>query len=82
MHLHTHLPDCVFDYGPVTGFWLFSFERYNGILGDFSTNNKSIELQLMRKFTKYQVVCSLEFPERFKNQLRAYTIDANHLTGL
>ena len=55
---------------PVTGFWLFSFERYNGILGDFCTNNKSIELQLMRKFTKDQMVCNLEFPEGFKNQLQ------------
>ena len=26
MHLHTHLADCIFDYGPVCGFWLFSFE--------------------------------------------------------
>ena len=70
MHLHTHLSDCIFDYGPVSGFWLFSFERYNGILGDFCTNNKSIELQLMRKFTKDQAVCSLEFPETFKTELQ------------
>ena len=32
MHMHTHLADCVLDYGPVYSFWLFSFERYNGIL--------------------------------------------------
>ena len=70
MHLHQHLADCIFDYGPVFGFWLFSFERYNGILGEFYTNNKSIELQLMRKFTKDQVICNLGFPDEFKDQLQ------------
>ena len=30
MHLHCHLSSCLFNYGPVFGFWLFSFERYNG----------------------------------------------------
>ena len=52
MHLHMHLADCVLDYGPVYGFWLFSFERYNGILGKYPTNNKSVELQMMRKFIR------------------------------
>ena len=70
MHLHTHLADCLFDYGPVCGFWLFSFERYNGILGDYYTNNKSIEVQLMRKFLRHHVVSNLEFPQEFKEQLR------------
>ena len=63
MHLHVHLADCIFHYGPVCGFWLFSFERYNGILGEYYTNNKSIELQLVRKFTKAQVISNLEFPD-------------------
>ena len=67
--IYTHLADCVFDYGPVSGFWLFSFERYNGILGDFCTNDKSVELQLMRKFVKDQAICDLEFPERFGAEL-------------
>ena len=70
MHLHTHLADCIFDYGPVCGFWLFSFERYNGILGDYYTNNKSIELQLMRKFSRDQNVCHLELPEEFEHHLQ------------
>ena len=48
MHMHSHLADCLLDYGPVYSFWLFSFERYNGILGSYSMNNKSIELQIMR----------------------------------
>ena len=34
MHLHAHLSDCVNNFGPMSSFWLFSFERFNGILGD------------------------------------------------
>ena len=30
------------DYGPVFSFWCFSFERYNGIMGDYHTNNVNI----------------------------------------
>lgn len=50
MHLHCHLTDCVRDYGPIYGFWLFSFERYNGWIENYSTNKKNIEGQLMRRF--------------------------------
>ena len=52
MHLHTHLASCVKDFGPCHTFWLFSFERYNGILGNQPTNNRSIEVQLMSRFMK------------------------------
>ena len=31
-------------------FWCFSFERFNGIIGNEPTNNKSIEVQLMKQF--------------------------------
>ena len=54
--MHSHLADCILDYGPVYSFWLFSFERYNGILGGYSTNNKSVELQLIRKFLRDQLL--------------------------
>jgi hypothetical protein len=49
MHLHCHLKENVIDYGPIHSYWCFSFERYNGILGNIATNNRSVELQLMRK---------------------------------
>ena len=52
MHLHTHLVNCILDYGPVYSFWLFSFERYNGMIGDYGTNQRAVEIQLMRKFTR------------------------------
>ena len=44
MHLHCHLVECVRDYGPLSSFWLFPFERYNGVLEGTPTNNKSIEV--------------------------------------
>ena len=34
MHLHCHLKENVLDYGPIHSYWCFSFERYNGILGN------------------------------------------------
>ena len=54
LHLHLHLKDCVLDYGPSHAFWCFSFERYNGLLGSFHTNKRSIEQQIMRKFVNAQ----------------------------
>ena len=49
-HLHLHLQNVFKDYGPCYGYWLFSFERYNGMLGRYHTNQLSIEIQLMRRF--------------------------------
>ena len=67
MHLHTHLLNCVLDYGPVYAFWLFSFERYNGILGDYGTNQRAVEIQLMRKFTSNQFVKDIPLPTVFRD---------------
>lgn len=53
LHLHGHLASCVKDYGPVYAFWLFSFERLNGILGSFHTNNRDISAQVMRCFANH-----------------------------
>ena len=50
MHLACHIKETLLAFGPFHGYWLFSFERYNGILGSFSTNNHRIEIQIMRKF--------------------------------
>ena len=50
MHLHCHLRACIEDFGPIANFWLFSFERCNGILGNLPHNNKNIECQLMDRF--------------------------------
>ena len=56
LHLHGHLHECFLDYGPSDSFWLFSFERLNGILGSVCTNNHAIEIQLMRKFVSMQQI--------------------------
>lgn len=69
MHMHGHLVKCMREYGPVTSFWLFSFERYNGILGAFSNNKKDIEVQLMRKFL------SISFAEVPRSHL--HSVDAD-----
>ena len=51
MHLHCHLQQSLYDYGPIHNFWLFSYERYNGIL-----ENKNLhvyDLQLGIQPTNY-----------------------------
>ena len=56
MHMYLHLQDILLDYGPASAFWLFSFERYNGILGNFNTNMRNVGPQLMRRFLLNQFV--------------------------
>ena len=68
MHLHCHLKQCLLDYGPVHNFWLFAYERYNGILESFPSNHRSLEIQLMKRFLrefKLSILSSL-MPEQFK----------------
>lgn len=60
IHLHMHLKSCIENYGSVFGFWCFSFERYNGLLGNFHTNNRMIEVQLMRKFLSMSYASDLQ----------------------
>lgn len=69
MHLHAHIADCMLDYGPVHSFWLYSFERYNGYLGTLPNNNRSIELQLMRRFNRNAMISEIDYPEYFKEEL-------------
>lgn len=52
MHLHCHLKNDLFNYGPVYGYWLFSYERYNGILEHFPSNNRSFEIFMMKRFLR------------------------------
>ena len=50
MHMHLHLKESILDYGPVYSFWCFAFERFNGILGAYQTNNRQIGPQIRQKF--------------------------------
>ena len=72
MHLHGHLKDCILDFGPMDNFWCFSFERYNGILGSFSTNNRSIEVQMMRKLLSENVMTGQALPEEFSEIFKPF----------
>ena len=56
MHLHLHLKECLLDYGPAHAFWCFGFERYNGIMGSYHTNQKAVECQFIKKFLKNQSI--------------------------
>ena len=62
MHLHLHLQECIYDYGPVYSWWCFAFERYNGMLGSYYTNRRNIEPQIMSKFLLHQQTLSLDLP--------------------
>ena len=66
MHLHGHIRECVEDYGPVQGFWLFSFERFNGMLARQPNNKKSIEVQLMRRFTRNLALMHQDLPSEYR----------------
>ena len=57
LHLHLKL-----DFGPAHASWCFAFKRFNGILGSFHTNKRSIEPQIMRKFCQNQAVHDLNLP--------------------
>ncbi|XP_065892610.1 uncharacterized protein [Dysidea avara] len=69
LHLHLHLNDCLLDYGPVHAFWCYAFERCNGLLGRYHTNNEAIEVQLMRKFLREQQILSADVPSEASDVL-------------
>ena len=70
MHLSCHLSSCVLDYGPVQNFWLFAFERFNGLLGKLPNNNRSIEVQMMRRFQYDADSLSLSTPDLFHQDFK------------
>ena len=63
MHLHGHLKESVERFGSIYGFWAFSFERFNGFLSDFPTNNRSVEIQIMRKFQQIGFAADLKYSD-------------------
>ena len=78
MHMHCHIKDVLLDYGPVYGFWLFSFECYNGILG---SSNHCIEPQLMHRFLLDQSAYTLQYPEEFSGDFGHFLSETERLTG-
>ena len=80
IHLHLHLKQCLNDYGPAYAFWCYAFERYNGMLGNFPTNQKSIEPQLIRKCLLLQELHSHPFPHEGEF-LKSIIINQSTLSG-
>ena len=70
--MHGHLVDSVKDYGPVYNFWLFSFERYNGILSNIPNNSKNVEMQLMRRFDRDISSLSMTMPVEFSEEFSCF----------
>ncbi|OAD66750.1 hypothetical protein PHYBLDRAFT_152021 [Phycomyces blakesleeanus NRRL 1555(-)] len=51
MHLHLYLKETIVSFGPVYGYWLFSFERFNGVLKNYATNwRNGFEANYMRRY--------------------------------
>ncbi|OAD67811.1 hypothetical protein PHYBLDRAFT_150900 [Phycomyces blakesleeanus NRRL 1555(-)] len=51
MHLHLRLKETIVSFGPVYGYWLFSFERFNGVLKNYATNRRDgFEATYMRRY--------------------------------
>ena len=70
MHVHGHLVSCVRQYGPLYNFWLFSFERYNGILGNISNNKYNIKIQLMTRFDRDNQMMNLKYSVAGQAEMR------------
>lgn len=74
MHMHGHLIDDIKEYGPSHTFWLFAYERFNGILGSYPNNNKSIEIQLMKNFCLDNALLSVSLPNEFSDEFKTCTL--------
>ena len=83
MHLHGHMKEVLRDYGPVYAFWLFSYERYNGILGNQPNNNRAIETQLVDRFLRDNFMYSgmSELPSEFRDDFSPVLPYANESVG-
>lgn len=81
MHLHGHLKECILDFGPVYSFWLFSFERLNGILGSYHTNSHDISVQIMRRFLSNDYYSFHNWPTEYRDQLSPLPRKYNYKKG-
>lgn len=78
MHMMCHLKECVLDYGPLHEFWLFPYERFNGILGHLPNNNKSIEIQLIKRFMNDQYLSTVTPPQHFLDDFSEFIADMSN----
>ena len=82
-HLHCHLKESILDFGTVYSFWFFSFERFNGILEHFPSNNRNIEICLMHRFLTEFKLSSVDLPDEHKEEFHAVyqSVAGNALRG-
>ena len=81
MHLHGHLKECIQDYGPVYSFWCFAFERMNGVLGSYHTNNHNISVQLARRFLDNKIYAVFNWPNIFIDEYAPLLLKFQHYKG-
>ena len=55
-HVACHLRICIIDYGSVSAFWLFGFERQNGIIQHYNSNCFNPASQAMKCFMMRQTL--------------------------
>ena len=79
--MHCHLHSFILDFGPLHGFWLYAFERYNGLLGAMPHNNHSIEVQIMNRFLRDNEVFRADLPKEFSNDFLPLFPKQMHTTG-
>ena len=73
--MHMNLCKCIENYGPVTAFWCFPFERFNGILGTFQTNWIAPEQQMAKKFLSYQQILLMDIPFALPHEFKEFFED-------
>lgn len=79
MHLHLHIKECILDYGPVYGFWLFSFQIYNDMLGSLPNNKKNIEPQIIGLFCSESLILNISEPKMYRENFSFILSDIEKL---
>ncbi|KAI7902075.1 uncharacterized protein BX663DRAFT_80897 [Cokeromyces recurvatus] len=81
MHMHLHLQQTIYDFGPLYSTWLYSFERANGDIKKIDINFKEgLEFTYMEKFL--QQVHVQDYLQMLPDSLKGNTIIMNVLKHL
>ena len=65
MHLLNHLKEVIPDHGPVTSFWCFSFERFNGI-----PFYGAVQQHKIRRTPKHEKIHTDKIPKGYETNKR------------
>lgn len=81
MHMHLHIREVIYSYGPPASWSLFSFERLNGVIKNISTNHHTIEKTFMSNFNRcvfasdYLKSCYLDSVDEEANEIMLQMVD-------